>query len=157
MGRLGRTTDSMDMNLNKLGASAGHRSLECCIHGVAKSRTRLSNWTTITPPTGPQWFNDVPVGLGRWDSPAERNPWGSCPDTWRMTPVVTGMSVIRITAAMMSGLPFHLIPRSMWTRPVSAGGVEGPENCLCLLKRWFQGDLGPYVLETIIWFIKTTH
>ena len=31
-----------------LGQSRGQRSLACCSHGVAKSRTRLSDWTKNT-------------------------------------------------------------------------------------------------------------
>ena len=30
-----------------LGDGEGQGSLKCCIHGVAKSQTQLSNWTTI--------------------------------------------------------------------------------------------------------------
>ena len=40
-------TDSMDMSLSKRpGHSEGQRSLRAAVHGVLKSQTRLSNWTT---------------------------------------------------------------------------------------------------------------
>ena len=40
--------NSMDMSLSKLGNSEGQGSLACYSHGVAKSRTGMSNWTTKT-------------------------------------------------------------------------------------------------------------
>ena len=40
-------TDSMDMSLSKLQEIVKDReTLHAAVHGVAKSRTRLSNWTT---------------------------------------------------------------------------------------------------------------
>ena len=37
-------TDSMDMSFSELSQEAG---LACCDHGVAKSRTQLSDWTEL--------------------------------------------------------------------------------------------------------------
>ena len=57
----------MDMDLNRLWQPAEDRGAwGAAVHGVAKSRTRLSNrTTTVTSPTGPQWFSDVTVGVAR--------------------------------------------------------------------------------------------
>ena len=44
-------TDSMDMSLNKLQEIVkGKEDWHVAVHGVAKSRTRLSDWTTTTNP-----------------------------------------------------------------------------------------------------------
>ena len=44
-------TDSMDMSLNKLQEIVkGKEDWHVAVHGVAKSWTRLSDWTTTTNP-----------------------------------------------------------------------------------------------------------
>ena len=46
---LGGITDSMDMNLNKLQEIVKDREAWCAtVHGVTKSQTQLSDWTTTT-------------------------------------------------------------------------------------------------------------
>ena len=41
-------TDSMDVSLSELsGVGDGQGGLACCIHGVAKSRTRLRGWSDL--------------------------------------------------------------------------------------------------------------
>ena len=48
---LNSTIDSMDMNLSKFRDTEGQGSLTS-VHGVAKSLTQLSNWTTTNPEAG---------------------------------------------------------------------------------------------------------
>ena len=40
-------TDSMDMSLGELWELVMELVMACCIHGVAKSQTQLSNWTEL--------------------------------------------------------------------------------------------------------------
>ena len=49
--RLDGITDSMDMGLSELRELVMDREVwRAAIHGVAKSQTRLSNWTELNPP-----------------------------------------------------------------------------------------------------------
>ena len=48
-------TDSMDMSLSNLQDLVKNREAwPAAVHGVTKSQTQLSTWTTTTPPSGPQ-------------------------------------------------------------------------------------------------------
>ena len=57
MGWLGGITDSMDMNLNKIQKMVEDRfAWHPKIHGIAKSLTQFSNWTTTTSTDGVYYF-----------------------------------------------------------------------------------------------------
>ena len=49
---LDSTTDSMDLNLSKLQEIVNREAWHAVVHGVTKSRTQLSNWTTTSTASG---------------------------------------------------------------------------------------------------------
>ena len=56
--------DTMDMSLSKLWERVEDRGAwHAAVHGVAKSQTRLSNWTTITTTTEKAWGIQDPEAL----------------------------------------------------------------------------------------------
>ena len=49
---LDSTTDSVDLNLSKLQEIVNREAWHAIVHGVTKSRTQLSNWTTTSTASG---------------------------------------------------------------------------------------------------------
>ena len=67
-------TDSMDMSLSKLWEIVKNREAwHAAVHGVIKSQTRLSNWTSITSATTLESANDIPSLIR-----ALTSYWGLC-------------------------------------------------------------------------------
>ena len=66
-------TDSMNMNLNKLWEIGKYREAWCAaVHGVKRSRTQLSDWTTTTPPHNKR---SVLEDKELWHRSIARNLW----------------------------------------------------------------------------------
>ena len=53
-------TDSMDMSLDKLRELVDREAWRAAIHGVTKSRTRLSDWTELN------WMKEIKDYINRW-------------------------------------------------------------------------------------------
>ena len=63
-------TESMDMSLSKLQELVMDREARrAAVHGVAKSRTQLSDWTTMTVPI--HHFPDVMTAQKGWEDTEE--------------------------------------------------------------------------------------
>ena len=73
-------TDSMDMSLSKLQELVKDREAWCAaVHGVAKSWTQLSNWTTMKRPQRNTREEDT-EGKGAMKTTDGVTYWKGCPD-----------------------------------------------------------------------------
>ena len=88
-------TDSMDMNLSKVQETVKDRAAWCAaVHGVARSWTQLSDWTTMLlclitpPPTSYEALGCMEYSEWAIRSHSYSNPFGGCslwfsPAEWR--------------------------------------------------------------------------